>query len=127
MHLRTKLFRGNQNPYVKAVDILNYNLVVKINNECKIEYFDKLNVKTATKPFWKTCKPCFSTEARKGHTAPYFFVAVLLFSRRFFFFAALYFLRCLRGNKKIRRQQQNKVARKKPKAVRKTKAATKKN
>ena len=32
----------------KAVDIFNYknqsNLVVKINNECKREYFDKLNV-----------------------------------------------------------------------------------
>ena len=66
---KTKLFRGNQKLYVnkvlcsaimkrsrlknkanktrKAVDIFNYkkqrNLVVKINNECKREYFDKLN------------------------------------------------------------------------------------
>ena len=66
---KTKLFRGNQKPHVnkvlrsaimkrsrlknkanktrKAVDIFNYkkqrNLVVKINNECKREYFDKLN------------------------------------------------------------------------------------
>ena len=85
---KTKLFRGNQKPPVnkvlrsaivkksqlknkpnktrKAVDILNYKkqrtLVVKINNECKREYFDKLNVKTATKPFWKTCKPSFSNK-----------------------------------------------------------------
>ena len=74
---KTKLFRGNQKPHVnkvlpsaimkrwwlknkanktrKAVDIFNYkkerNLVVKINNECKREYFDKLNVKIATKLF----------------------------------------------------------------------------
>ena len=67
---KIKLFCGDQNPHVnkvlcsaimkrsqlknkinkthKAVDIFNYkkqrNLVVKINNECKREYFDKLNV-----------------------------------------------------------------------------------
>ena len=67
---KIKLFRDNQKPHVnkvlcsaimkrsqlknkinktrKAVDIFNYknqsNLVVKINNECKREYFDKLNV-----------------------------------------------------------------------------------
>ena len=40
----------------KAVDVFNYkkqrNLLVKIKNECKREYFDKLNVKTTTKPFF---------------------------------------------------------------------------
>ena len=80
---KTKLFRSNRKPHVnnvlrsaimgrsrlkskvnktrKAVDIFNYkkqrNLVVKINNKCKREYFDKLNVKTTNKPFWKTCRP----------------------------------------------------------------------
>ena len=89
---KTKLFPGNQKPHVnkvlrsaimkrsrlknkanktrKAVDIFNYkkerNLVVKINNECKREYFDKLNVKTATKPFWKTCKQQFSNKHSHG-------------------------------------------------------------
>ena len=84
---KTKLFRGNQKPHVnkvlhsvimkrsrlktkanktcKAVDVFNYkkqrNLVLKINNECKREYFDKLKVKTAVKPFWKTCKPSSQT------------------------------------------------------------------
>ena len=47
----------------KAVDIFYYkkqrNLVIKINNECKREYFDKLNFKTATKEFWNTCKLYF--------------------------------------------------------------------
>ena len=40
--------------------------MVKINNECKREYFDKLNVKTTTKPFWKTCKPYFSNKHSHG-------------------------------------------------------------
>ena len=40
--------------------------MVKINNECKRQYFDKLNVKTATKPFWKTCKPYFSNKHSHG-------------------------------------------------------------
>ena len=89
---KSKLFRGNQKLHVnkvlrsvimkrsrlknkvnntrKAVDISNYkkqrNLVVKINNECKREYFDKLNVKTTTKPFLKTCKPYFSNKHSHG-------------------------------------------------------------
>ena len=85
---KTKLFRSNRKPHVnnvlrsaimgrsrlkskvnktrKAVDIFNYkkqlNLLVKINNERKREYFDKLKVKIATKPFWKTRKPSFSNK-----------------------------------------------------------------
>ena len=89
---KTKLFRDNQKSHVnkvlrnaimkglrlknkanktrKAVDIFNYkkqpNLVVKINNECKREYFDKINVKTATKSFQKTCKLDFSHKHSHG-------------------------------------------------------------
>ena len=89
---KIKLFHVNQKPHVnkvlhsaivkrsrlknkanktrEAVDIFNYkrqrSLVVKINNECKREYFDKLYVKTATKPFWKNCKPYFSTKHSHG-------------------------------------------------------------
>ena len=91
-YMKTKLFCGNQISHVnkvlrsaimrrsrvknkvnktrEAVDILNYNkqrnLVVNINNEWKREYFDKLSVKTATKPFWKTSKPCFSNKHSHG-------------------------------------------------------------
>ena len=47
----------------KVADILNHkkqrHLAVKINNKCK-RIFDKLNLKTTTKPFWKTCKLYFS-------------------------------------------------------------------
>ena len=89
---QTKLFRGNLKPHVnkvlhstimkrsrlknkvnktrKAADILKYkkqrNLVVKTNNECKRGYFDKLNVKTEIKPFWKTCQLYFSNKHSHG-------------------------------------------------------------
>ena len=89
---KTRLFPGNQKPHVnkvlrsaimnrsrlknkankthKAIDTFNYkkqrNLVVKINNDCKRKYFDKLNVKTTTKTFWKICKPYFSNKHSHG-------------------------------------------------------------
>ena len=62
--------KNKANKTSKAVDILNYkkqhNLVVKINNESKREYFDKLNVKATTKPFFKTSKPYFSNKHSHG-------------------------------------------------------------
>ena len=62
--------KNKANKTHKAVVIFNYkkqgNLVVKINNECKREYFAKLNVKITTKLFWKTCKPYFSNKHSHG-------------------------------------------------------------
>ena len=62
--------KNKENKTRKALNIFNYkkqrNLAVKINNECKRECFHKLNVKTATKPFWKTCKPYFSNKHSHG-------------------------------------------------------------
>ena len=62
--------KNTANKTREAVDIFNYkkqrNSVVKINNECNTEYFDKLNVKATTKPFWKTCKPYFSNKHSHG-------------------------------------------------------------
>ena len=75
--LRSAIMKKSQLKYKanktrKAVDILNYkkhcNLVVKINNECRRKYFDNLNVKTVTKPFWKTCKQYFSNKLSHGGT-----------------------------------------------------------
>ena len=63
--------KNKANKTLKAVDIFNYkkqrNLVVKTNNECKREYFDKLNVKTTAKPFWKTLKHTSQTNVPKLH------------------------------------------------------------
>ena len=68
--MKRSRLKNKANKIRKAVYIFNYkkqrNLVVKINNECKREYFDKLNVKTTTKPFWKTCKPYFSNKYSHG-------------------------------------------------------------
>ena len=64
--MKKSWLKNKANKTRKVADIFNYkkqrNLVVKINNECKREYFDKLNVKTTTKPFWKTCKSYFSNK-----------------------------------------------------------------
>ena len=61
--MKRSQLKNKANITCKSVDTFNYkkqrNLVIKINNECKREHFDKLSVKTATKPFWKTCKPYF--------------------------------------------------------------------
>ena len=68
--MKRSRLRNKANKTRKAVDIFNYkkqrNLVVKTNNECKREYFDKLNVKTTTKSFWKTSKPYFSNKHSHG-------------------------------------------------------------
>ena len=70
--MKRSRLKNKVNKTRKAVDILNCKkyctLVVKINNECKREYFGKLNVKTATKPFWKTCKQYFSNKLSHGGT-----------------------------------------------------------
>ena len=68
--MKKSRLKNKANKTRKAVVIFNYkkqgNLVVKINNECKREYFAKLNVKITTKLFWKTCKPYFSNKHSHG-------------------------------------------------------------
>ena len=53
-----------------AADILNYkkqrNYVVKLNNQCKKDHFDRLNPEKDSKPFWKSCKPYFSNKHSFG-------------------------------------------------------------
>ena len=89
---KTKLFRGNQKRHVnkklrsaimkrsqlknkanktrKAVDIFNYkkqrNSMVKINDECKREYFDKFNVKTITNYFGRLANHTSQTNIHKA-------------------------------------------------------------
>ena len=64
--MKKSRLQNKANKTRKDEDIFNYkkqrDLVVKFNNECKREYFDKFNVTKATKPFWKTCKPYFSNK-----------------------------------------------------------------
>ena len=89
---KIKTFRGNQNTHINktlrkaimkrsqlknkanktrnATDILNYkkqrNYVVKLNNQCKKDHFDRLNPEKDSKPFWKSCKPYFSNKHSFG-------------------------------------------------------------
>ena len=55
--------RNKANKTRNATNILNYkkkrNYVVKLNNQCKKNHFDRLNPERDLKPFWKSCKPYF--------------------------------------------------------------------
>ena len=85
---KTKILRGNQKPHVdknlcKAIMkrselkskanrtkrskyISDYkkqrNLVVRLNTERRIEYFENLETSKNSKPFWTKCKPYFSNK-----------------------------------------------------------------
>ena len=45
-----------------------YNLVLKLKKCCKKGFFDKLETKNNSKPFWSTSKPIFSNKHAKGDT-----------------------------------------------------------
>ena len=53
-----------------AKDLSSYKkhgkYVVKLNNECKKNHFDRLNPEKDSKPFWKSCKPYFSNKHSFG-------------------------------------------------------------
>ena len=91
---KNKTFRGNQKPLISktlrkaimkrsqlknkvnktrnATDILNYkkqrNYVVKLNNQCKKDHFDRLNPEKDSKAFWKSCKPYFLNKNSFGES-----------------------------------------------------------
>ena len=91
---KIKTFRGNQKPHInkalrKAImkrsqlknkanktqntkDASNYkrqkNYVVKLNNQCKKDNFDRLNPEKDSKPFWKSCKSYFSNKHSFGES-----------------------------------------------------------
>ena len=44
------------------------NYVVKLNNQCKKDHFDRLNLEKDSKPFWKSCKPYFSNKHSFGES-----------------------------------------------------------
>ena len=90
--LKKSIFRGNQKPHInkilrnavmkrsqlknkanktKSIDnLIKYkkqrNLVVKLNKNCKKEFFDNLETKNNSKSFWDKCKPYFSNKHSKG-------------------------------------------------------------
>ena len=82
---KIKTFRGNQKSHINktlrkailkrsqlknkanktrnATDVSNYkkkrSYIVKLNNQCTKDHFDRLNLEKGLKPFWKSCKPYF--------------------------------------------------------------------
>ena len=50
-------------------DVIEYkkqhNLVLKLKKRCKKGFFDKLETKNDSKPFWSTSKPNFSNKYAK--------------------------------------------------------------
>ena len=51
-------------------DVIEYkkqqNLVPKLKKRCKKGFFDNLETKNNSKPFWSTSKPYFSNKHAKG-------------------------------------------------------------
>ena len=89
---KIKTFQGNQKPHINktlhnaimkrlqlknkankarnTTDILNHKkqrkYVVKLNNQCKKDHCDRLNLERYSKQFWKSCKPYFSNKHSFG-------------------------------------------------------------
>ena len=70
--MKRSQLKNKANKTRNATDILNYkkqrNYVVKLNNQCKKDHFDRLNPKKDSKPFWKSCKPYFSNKHSFGES-----------------------------------------------------------
>ena len=53
----------NANNSKNPSDIVKFkrqrNLVANLNEQAKLQYFEKLSVHCNSKPFWKACKPYF--------------------------------------------------------------------
>ena len=85
---KIKIFKGNQKPHINktlrkgimkrfqlknkanktrnVTDVSNCkkqrNYVVKLNNQCKKDHFDRLNPEKGPKLFWESCEPYFSNK-----------------------------------------------------------------
>ena len=62
--------KNKANKTRNATDISNdkkqRNCVIKLNNQCKKDHFDRLNAENDSKPFRKSCKPYFSNKHSFG-------------------------------------------------------------
>ena len=68
--MKRSQLRSKANKTRNATDVSNYkkqrNYVVKPNNQCKKDHFDRLNPEKDLKPVWKSCKPYFSNKHSFG-------------------------------------------------------------
>ena len=63
--MKRSQLKNKANKTRNATDVSNYkkqrNYVVKLNNQCKKDHFDRLNPEKDSKPFWKS-KTYFSNK-----------------------------------------------------------------
>ena len=64
--------KSKANRTKRPKDISDYkkqrNLVVRLNKERRIEYFENLETSKNSKPFWNKCKPYFSNKHAHGES-----------------------------------------------------------
>ena len=68
--MKRSQLKSKANKTKSVDDLIKYkkqrNLVVKLNKNCKKEFFDNLETKNNSKLFWDKCKPYFSNKYSKG-------------------------------------------------------------
>ena len=67
--MKRSQLKNKANKTKSVDDLIKYkkqrNLVVKLNKNCKKEFFDNLETKNNSKLFWDKCKPYFSNKHSK--------------------------------------------------------------
>ena len=70
--LKCSELKSKENRTKRPKDISDYkkqrNLVVRLNKERRIEYFENLETSKNSKPFWNKCKPYFSNKHAHGES-----------------------------------------------------------
>ena len=70
--MKRSQLKNKTNKIRNATDVSNYkmqrNYVAKLNNKCKKDHFDRLNLEKGSKPLWKSCKPLFSNKHSFGES-----------------------------------------------------------
>ena len=68
--MKCSQLKNEANKTKSSDDLIKYkkqrSLVFKLNKNCKKEFFDNLEIKNNSKPFWVKCKPYFSNKHSKG-------------------------------------------------------------
>ena len=70
--MKRSQLKNKANKTQNTIDVSNYkkqrNDVVKLNNQCKKDHFDRLNPEKDSKPFWKSCRLYFSNKHSFGES-----------------------------------------------------------
>ena len=68
--MKRSKFKNKANRTKLQDDIAKYkkqrNLVVKLNRDSKLRYFDNIEISKNSRPFWNECKPYFSNKHVHG-------------------------------------------------------------